>query len=111
MNLEYYLGLPYSVAVTPERCTDGSACYMARVVELPGCESHGDTPEQALHHLDEAKELFIASMLEDGLTPEPPRNRNSVVTVWRMTPAILASFRKPWLRFTLCSDTTPRLRR
>ena len=77
MNLEYYLGLPYSVAVTPERCTDGSACYMARVVELPGCESHGDTPEQALRHLDEAKKLFIASMLEDGLTPEPPRNRNS----------------------------------
>ena len=71
-DLEYYVGQPYSVAVTPELCTDGSACYMARVAELPGCESHGDTPEQALRHLDEAKRLFIASMLEDGVVPDPP---------------------------------------
>ena len=71
-DLEYYVGQPYSVAVTPELCTDGSASYMARVAELPGCESHGDTPEQALRHLDEAKRLFIASMLEDGVVPDPP---------------------------------------
>lgn len=71
-TLEYYLGLPYSTAVTREQCTDDSTCYMARVVELPGCESHGDTPEQALRRLNEAKELFIASMLEDGVVPEEP---------------------------------------
>ena len=45
---------------------------MARVVDLPGCESHGDTPEQALRRLNEAKKLFIASMLEDGVVPEEP---------------------------------------
>ena len=71
-NLDYYMSLPYSVSVTPERCTDGTPCYMARVVELDGCESHGETPEQALQRLAEAKRLFIASMLEDGITPDPP---------------------------------------
>lgn len=77
-SLDYYLSLPYSVSVTPERCTDGSTCYMARVVDLPGCESHGDSPEQALQHLKEAKKLFIASMLEDGIAPDPPHNEGCV---------------------------------
>lgn len=72
-TLAYYLGLSYPVAVRREQCTDGSVCYMAHVVDLPGCESHGDTPEQALRHLDEAKKLFIASMLEDGVVPGEPR--------------------------------------
>lgn len=74
-RLEAYLGLCYSVVVTPETCTDGSKTYLARISELPGCESHGDTPEQALQHLEEAKRLFIASMLEDGVDPPLPETK------------------------------------
>jgi len=71
-KLEYYLGLPYEVSVTPDKCTDGSDCYLARIVELPGCESHGDTPEEALANLEDAKNLFITSMIEDGVEPPVP---------------------------------------
>lgn len=102
-NLDYYMSLPYSVSVTPERCTDGSLCYMARVVELHGCESHGETPEQALHHLAEAKRLFIASMLEDGITPDPPQSPGCSA-IWRMTPNRPASLASDWVRITLPTD-------
>lgn len=105
-SLDYYLSLPYSVSVTPESCTDGSACFMARVVELPGCESHGDSPEQALLHLKEAKKLFIASMLEDGIAPDPPHTpdlpRNEgCVAVWRMTRTRPVTSAPTWLTITL----------
>ncbi len=47
-NAEDYLALPWRTQVTPEDCTDDTQCYVARVTELLGCESHGDTPEEAL---------------------------------------------------------------
>lgn len=80
-SLDHYLSLPYLVSVTLERCTDGSVCYVARVVDLPGCESHGASPEQALQHLKEAKKLFIASMLADGVAPDPPHNKGCVAAL------------------------------
>lgn len=72
-TLDFYLGLSYSVTVFPETCTDGSTSYVARITELPDCESHGDTRSQALLHLEEAKTMFISSMLEDGIDPPLPR--------------------------------------
>ncbi len=58
-NVEYYLALPWGTEVTPEECTDGAQCYVARVTELPGCESHGDTPEEALANLMDAQRLYL----------------------------------------------------
>lgn len=66
-----FLHLPYAIRVVPDDCTDDSTCYFARVVELEGCESHADTPQEAVASIREAMALFIDSMLEDGL--EPPR--------------------------------------
>lgn len=71
-NVEYYAGLSYQEDVNLEDCTDGTRCYLARVVELPGCESHGDTPQEALRNLQEAKRLFIATLLENGVRPAEP---------------------------------------
>ena len=64
-NIDHYLAHPYQQTVTLEECTDGSPCYVARVIELPGCASHGDTPGQALENLEDAKRLYIESMIED----------------------------------------------
>lgn len=80
-DLEGYMSLPYPVSVTLERCTDGSSCYVARVAELPGCESHGETSEQALQHFAEAKKLYIASMLADGITPALPAQPQSTSSI------------------------------
>lgn len=68
-DLEHYAGLPYREEVALEECTDGAPCYFARVVELPGCESHGDTPQEALRNLQEAKRLFLATLLKNGARP------------------------------------------
>lgn len=79
-----FLSLPYTIHVVPDECTDGSHCYLARVVELEGCESHGDTPEEASDNLREAVELYIDSMLEDGLEPPVPEGIRPVVAILRV---------------------------
>ncbi len=71
-DLQHYLGLPYAVRIGPERCTDGASCHMVRVVELPGCRSQGDSPEEARANLEEAKALYLACMINDGVEPPLP---------------------------------------
>ena len=63
------LDTPYEVTVEPEQFTDGSWGYMARVTELPGCECHADTPDEARADLEQVKALFLETMVENGLTP------------------------------------------
>ena len=78
-TLQHYMSLPYQQTVTLEDCTDGTRCYVARLTELPGCESHGMTPDEALDSLEDAKRLYIESMIEDGI--EPPLCQKAVPTV------------------------------
>lgn len=70
---EYYMALPYAINVVPEQCTDGSLCYRAYHPELPGCMSHSATPEQAIENLTEAKQLYIETLLEKGLSVPKPQ--------------------------------------
>jgi predicted RNase H-like HicB family nuclease len=91
-SLDYYLRLPYTVFVTPEDCTDGTVCFMARIPELPNCQSHGDTPEEALEGIEEAKQLYLSSMLEDGVEPPEPQVATGVASsskalsaIWRVS--------------------------
>ena len=82
-KLEDYLGLQYSIEVVPEVTTDGSLCYMASHPELPGCMSHGDTPEEAIANLEEAKELYIKVLLEKGQqVPLPKEPKIPSMTTW-----------------------------
>jgi predicted RNase H-like HicB family nuclease len=80
-QLDYYLRLNYSTHVVPDRYPDGSRCYFASVPDLPGCESHGDTPEEALSNLRDAVEVYVGSMIEDGL--EPPLPQETTTVLWR----------------------------
>lgn len=41
-DLNYYLALPYTIQITRE----DESTWFARVVELPGCLTEGDTPEE-----------------------------------------------------------------
>ena len=65
-TLEQYLQFPYKIIVRKEPCTDGSECFMAFHPELPGCMSHGDTQEEGCRNLQEAKKLYIETLMEDG---------------------------------------------
>ncbi len=72
-NLEYYLHLPYTITLKLGT-GDGDVCWIARVLELPHCMTHGATPEEALSDIEDAKLEWLKSNLEAGLTiPEPAK--------------------------------------
>ncbi len=65
---EYYASLPYTIELrnTPD---EG---WFARVKELPGCMSQGETAEDAIANIQEAMHLWLEVSLEQGdAIPEP----------------------------------------
>ncbi len=70
-ELERYLALPYTRELVPE--DDGT--WYARVLELPGCMTVGETQAEALANLDDAMATWIEAKLEDRESiPEPAGN-------------------------------------
>ena len=64
-NVEDYMNLPYNYIVQP--ITDESGTYFyARVLELDGCQSTGETFEEAYENLREAMKGWIETKLEGG---------------------------------------------
>lgn len=62
----------FTTIVRAEEATDGSIVYRAEIPELPGCMSHGETPEEARQNLEEAKALYIETLREQGrAVPRP----------------------------------------
>ena len=63
-----YVARPYSRILVP----DSAGRYFAEILELPGCFSEGDTPDQAMDNLNEAMEAWIEAALDSGQAiPEP----------------------------------------
>lgn len=61
--------------------------YFAHVVELPGCVTDGATADEARARIADAIELYVATLIEDGLPiPQP----ESDLQVERLTLAISA---------------------
>ncbi len=69
-ELADYLALPYRIEIYPGRA-GGRIVFVARHPELVGCMSHGDTPEEALESLREARELYIRTALGGVELPRP----------------------------------------
>lgn len=67
-QLAHYLALPYKYELRQN--ADGS--WFARVVELPGCMTEGDTEKEALRMLHDAMRDWLAVALEKGRRiPQP----------------------------------------
>jgi antitoxin HicB len=70
-NLKYYLSLKYPITVDTY-LEDGEARYSLEIPDLPGCGAGGETIEEAMKKLEDAKELWIAASLKRNLDiPEP----------------------------------------
>lgn len=67
--LEYYLDLGYPI--TLEVAPEGG--YFVEIEDLPGCFSQGDTAEEALEMIEEARHLWLESAYQDGLDIPLPR--------------------------------------
>ncbi len=68
-----YMKKPYRIEIEP----DPEGGYVAWIKELPGCLTYGETLEEVLKMLDEAKELYIETAIKRGKKlPEPMAERN-----------------------------------
>lgn len=73
-SVKDYMELPYNYIVQPINDESGFY-YYARVLEFDGCQSTGETFEEALESLKEAMEIWIETKLELGLDiPMPVGN-------------------------------------
>ena len=73
-DLTYYLHLPYRVELCEDAVEGG---YTVSIPELPGCLSCGETVEEAVANIREAKADWLAAAIEDGCTiPEPTRTED-----------------------------------
>ena len=73
-TLEYYLRLPYPIVLIP----DDDGFWFAEIPLLPGCMTQGESREQVLEMIDDAKRAWLTVALKDGdpiPTPEPAEAR------------------------------------
>jgi predicted RNase H-like HicB family nuclease len=78
-QLARFLALEYQVTIEQIDCGEAGPCYLARHPELRGCMSHGATPEEARANLDEARALYLSTLIENGVTPPLPAERTSTM--------------------------------
>ena len=72
-DLAYYKSLPYKEVIE----ADPAGGYVGYVPELRGCITQAETKEEILTMLEDAKEAWLSSALEAGLTiPEPVREED-----------------------------------
>src|SRR5258707_14665049 len=86
-DLGYYRSLNYPIELTRE---DG--LYVASHPDLPGCVSQGNSADEAVADLDDAREAWLAVRFEDKLfIAEPINEEYSGRLSLRMTASLHAS--------------------
>jgi len=89
-EVEEFMLLPFAFEVVPDATTEGGTCYVAAHLELPGCMAHGETEQEALRNLDDARRLYIKTLLKRGLPvprPKPITSAARVELIWMRAPA------------------------
>lgn len=70
-DLKYYLSLAYRIELYEDKEAGG---YTVAVPELPGCLSCGETVEEAMKNIKDAKAAWLEVALANGnIIPEPAR--------------------------------------
>ncbi|MCI8833408.1 MAG: toxin-antitoxin system HicB family antitoxin [Clostridia bacterium] len=64
-DIQEYLNLPYNYIIKPINDESGEYFY-ARVLELDGCQSTGETFEEAYENLKDAMKSWIETKIESG---------------------------------------------
>ena len=71
-TVEYYMSLPYKIELYPDIEEGG---YAVACPELPGCISCGETVEECIESIEDAKLAWITACLEDGYEIPEPNNK------------------------------------
>jgi antitoxin HicB len=76
--------VPYAAVVREDEATDGGSIFLAEVPSLPGCMAHGQTPEEAMQNLQEAIDLYLQTLDQNGIdrprVQHPPMTSGTGVT-------------------------------
>ena len=68
-TVDYYMNLPYRMEIVPDIEEGG---YVALFPELPGCITIGDTIEDVIENIIDAKKAWLEASMEEGnIIPEP----------------------------------------
>ena len=54
-SLDYYLSLKYPITLYP----DVEGGYVAEIKDLPGCLTQGESLEETINNINEARELWL----------------------------------------------------
>jgi len=68
-TIDYYMNLPYKMEIVPDIEEGG---YVALFSDLPGCITVGDTIEEAIENIIEAKKAWLEAALEAETTIPVP---------------------------------------
>jgi predicted RNase H-like HicB family nuclease len=72
-SLEYYLNLKYPISIIPEE--EGG--FTALIPDLPGCMTQGETMEEVVANIEEARQLWIETVYLSGKREIPlPNEKN-----------------------------------
>jgi antitoxin HicB len=61
-TLNYYLALKYPITIY----LDPDGGYVAEIKDLPGCLTQGETIEETIQNINEARELWLETVYELG---------------------------------------------
>ena len=64
MELQMYMKLPYKIEIEPDTIEGG---YAISIPDLPGCVSCGDTIEEALTNIEDAKKSWFLAAIEENI--------------------------------------------
>lgn len=68
-TIDYYMNLPYKMEIVPDKEEGG---FIASFPDLPGCITLGDTIEEVIQNVIDAKKAWLEAELEVGaIIPEP----------------------------------------
>ncbi len=88
-TLDYHMALPYPVRLKKLSDPSEGETWLAEIPDLPGCMSHGSSPDDAVSSVEDAKELWISARLEDGYgVPEPSSDEYSGKFLLRVPKAL-----------------------
>ena len=67
-DLKYYAALPYDIVIT----SSPEGGYVATIPDLPGCITQGDTREEVLEMIEDAKLCWLDAALDLGQSIDEP---------------------------------------
>jgi len=73
-GIDYYMNLPYKMEIVPDTEEGG---FVAMFPDLPGCITIGDTIEEVIENIVDAKKAWLEAEMEIGSRiPEPDDLKN-----------------------------------